>query len=68
MLATIIPSLAIWVRRLHDTDRSGWWLLLIFIPVLGAIVLFIFSVLESTPGDNSYGPNPTAPVQIAPVQ
>jgi uncharacterized membrane protein YhaH (DUF805 family) len=58
MLATIVPSLAVTARRLHDTDRSGWWLLLYFIPVLGALVLLVFMVLDSQPGTNRFGPNP----------
>jgi len=57
-LAVIIPALAVSVRRLHDTDRSGWWLLIALIPVVGAIVLLIFMVLDSSPGENQYGPNP----------
>ena len=55
--ATLVPSLALGVRRLHDTD-SGWWILIVLIPLIGAIVLLVFLVLDSTPGDNSYGPNP----------
>jgi uncharacterized membrane protein YhaH (DUF805 family) len=69
LLAVIIPSLAILARRLHDIDRSGWWILIGFVPLIGAIVLIIFAVLDSTPGTNSYGPNPkgvTAPVAPAP--
>ena len=58
VLAVLIPSLAVNVRRLHDTDRSGWWLLLGFVPLIGDIVLLIFFVLDSTPGDNRFGPNP----------
>lgn len=57
-LATLIPSLAVAVRRLHDTGRTGWWLLLGFIPLIGAIVLIVFMVLDSDPGTNEYGPNP----------
>jgi uncharacterized membrane protein YhaH (DUF805 family) len=57
-LAVILPSIAVAVRRLHDTSRSGWWVLIGFVPVLGVIVLFVFMVLDSTPGSNSYGPNP----------
>ena len=61
-LATLLPSIAVGARRLHDTGRSGWWLLIGFIPVIGAIVLIVFFVQDSTPGDNVYGPNPkTAP-------
>lgn len=57
-LAMLIPALAVGVRRLHDTDRSGWWLLLGLVPVIGAIVLLVFMVLDGTPGDNRFGPNP----------
>jgi uncharacterized membrane protein YhaH (DUF805 family) len=61
-LATLLPSIAVGARRLHDTGRSGWWLLIGFIPVIGAIVLIVFFVQDSAPGDNVYGPNPkTAP-------
>ncbi len=57
-LAVLIPGIAVSVRRLHDTDRSGWWLLISFIPCIGAIVLLVFMVQDSTPGDNQFGPNP----------
>lgn len=57
-LALLIPSIAVGARRLHDTGRSGWWLLLALIPLVGAIVLLVFTVQDSTPGDNQYGPNP----------
>jgi uncharacterized membrane protein YhaH (DUF805 family) len=57
MLAMIIPSLAVAVRRLHDSNKSGWLYLIAFVP-FGGIVLLIFFVLDSTPGDNQYGPNP----------
>lgn len=59
-LALLIPSIAVSVRRLHDTSRSGWWLLIGFIPLIGSVVLIVFFVLDSTPGDNEYGPNPKA--------
>ncbi|MHC4639223.1 MAG: DUF805 domain-containing protein [Planctomycetota bacterium] len=55
--AVLIPSLAVLVRRLHDTGRSGWWFFLSFVPV-GDIVLLIFLVQGSQQGDNQYGPNP----------
>ncbi len=58
MLATILPSLAVTVRRLHDTDRSGWWVLINLVPILGALVLLVFTVLDSQPGANRFGPNP----------
>ena len=56
--AVLIPSIAGGVRRLHDTGRTGWWLLIGFIPLIGAIVLIVFFVLDSQPGTNAYGPNP----------
>lgn len=57
-LAILIPSLAVLVRRLHDTDRSGWWILIGLIPVIGWIVLLVFVVQDSHPGQNQYGANP----------
>lgn len=57
-LAVLIPCLAVSVRRLHDTGRSGWMLLIGLIPIIGTIWLFVLMVLDSNPGDNKYGPNP----------
>ena len=57
-LAIIIPSIAVSVRRLHDIDRTGWWILINLVPIVGSIVLLVFYVLDGTPGDNRYGPNP----------
>ena len=57
-LAVIIPGIAVSVRRLHDTGRSGWWLLIACVPCIGALVLLYFLVSDSTPGDNRFGPNP----------
>lgn len=54
-LAVFLPSLAVTVRRLHDTGRTGWWVLIALVPVIGWIVLLIFMVLDSGP-DNEYGP------------
>jgi uncharacterized membrane protein YhaH (DUF805 family) len=59
-LAVLIPSLAVTFRRLHDTDRTGWWILIGLIPVIGGIVLLIFMLLDSQSGANRYGPNPKA--------
>ena len=56
-LALLIPSLAVCVRRLHDTGRSGWWLLIVIVPIV-SIVLLVFMCLDSDPGPNEYGPNP----------
>lgn len=57
-LALIIPSIAVSVRRLHDSGRSGWWLLICFVPLLGTIALIVFYCMDSEEGDNQYGPNP----------
>ncbi len=57
IFAHLIPSIAVSIRRLHDIGRSGWWYLLVFIPVAGPLVLLFFSVQDSTE-DNEYGPNP----------
>lgn len=57
-LAVMIPGLAVGVRRLHDTDRSGWWLLIGLIPLIGAIVLIVFLAQDGHPGSNQYGNNP----------
>ena len=57
-LGLFIPTLAVLFRRLHDTGRSGWWWLLSLLCGIGAIILFIFCLMDSTPGDNQYGPNP----------
>ncbi|MDR3054016.1 MAG: DUF805 domain-containing protein [Zoogloeaceae bacterium] len=60
-IGLIVPGLALAIRRLHDTGRSGWWLLLQVIPFvnsIGCIVLLVFYCLDSQPGENQYGPNP----------
>ena len=57
-LAVFIPGLALAIRRLHDTGRTGWWMLLGLIPLFGWIILLIFFVTNSQPGSNQYGPNP----------
>ena len=54
-LATIIPSIAIGFRRLHDVDKTAWWLLIALIPLVGAIVLIWFTVQPGTPGGNKFG-------------
>lgn len=60
-IAMIIPSFSVNVRRLHDTGRSGWWLLASLVPVLGSLVLVVFALQDSQPGGNAYGPDPKAP-------
>lgn len=57
-LVVLIPGIAVSVRRLHDTERSGWWLLIALVPLIGAIVLLVFMVQDSKPGQNQYGANP----------
>ena len=57
-LAIFIPALAVAFRRLHDTDRSAWWLLIGFVPLLGAIALIVFYCMDGTPGPNKFGPDP----------
>ena len=64
-LATLIPSIAVGVRRLHDTGRSGWWGLLALIPLIGTIIVVVFLCQDGQAGDNAWGPNPktSAPIQ-----
>ncbi len=59
-LALLIPNLAVTIRRLHDLDKSGWWLLTLFVPLIGAIVLIVFMCIEGTRGANRFGPDPLA--------
>lgn len=58
LAAILLPMLAAAIRRLHDTDRSGWWYLIAFIPVIGGIVLLVFLILKGTVGPNRFGPDP----------
>ena len=62
-LVLLLPSLSVQVRRLHDMNRSAWWLLLLIPPItfIGAIVLLIMSAFPGTPGPNRYGPDPLQP-------
>jgi len=61
-LAVLLPSLAVAVRRLHDTGRSGWWMFILLIPLIGVIALLIFFVQDSQDGSNEYGNNPKGTV------
>ena len=54
-LGLLLPNLALAVRRLHDTDRSGWWLLIGLIPIVGSLVLLVFYILPGTQGQNRFG-------------
>ena len=58
ILATIVPALAVLIRRLHDTSRSGWWALMLLLPFAGAIVLLVFTVEDSAKDANTYGKSP----------
>ena len=60
IFATIVPALAVLIRRLHDAGKTGWWALVGFIPFVGAIVLLVFTVTDSSPGENKYGTSPKA--------
>ncbi|HEY4201294.1 MAG TPA: DUF805 domain-containing protein [Devosiaceae bacterium] len=59
-LVHFIPALAVGVRRLHDINRTGWWLLIALVPLVGAIVLLVFYCTPSTPGPNRFGPQGNA--------
>lgn len=57
-LAVLLPSLGVAIRRLHDVGKSGWWLLIGLVPLVGGIVLLVWACTDSNPGENQYGPNP----------
>ncbi|MCZ0989251.1 DUF805 domain-containing protein [Streptomyces diastatochromogenes] len=57
-LAVLLPGLGVAVRRLHDTGRSGWWILIALIPLVGSIILIVFLATEGKSEPNQYGPNP----------
>ena len=61
-LALFLPNLAVCVRRLHDLNKSGWWVLLSFIPIIGPIVLIVWFATRGTVGANSFGEDPLAAV------
>ncbi len=54
----LVPSIAVAIRRLHDTERSGWWYLIQLVPIVGPIMLIVFCAQDSKAGANAYGPNP----------
>jgi uncharacterized membrane protein YhaH (DUF805 family) len=64
-LALLLPTLGVSVRRLHDTDRSGFWYFLSFIPFVGIIILIVWWASAGTPGPNRFGPDPKAVEQSA---
>ena len=53
-----LASLTVSIRRLHDIGKSGWWILISLVPIVGVILLLIWHIKDSEPGDNQYGPNP----------
>src|SRR5437899_1756811 len=57
-LGLLLPNLAVTARRLHDIDRSAWWILILLLPIVGAIVLFVFMCLRGTAGPNRFGQDP----------
>lgn len=59
-LAMVIPGIAVGIRRFHDTNHSAWWILIGLIPIIGVVVILVFFVMDSQPGQNQYGPNPKA--------
>lgn len=58
LLGTLLPSLGAAVRRLHDTGRSGWWILIGAVPLVGGIILLVFLASDGAPESNAYGANP----------
>lgn len=67
-IAVFLPALAVQVRRLHDIGRSGWWVFIALVPLVGAIVLFVFDVLPSENGANRYGQEPVTGSASGPLQ
>ena len=65
-LGLLLPSIGVLVRRLHDTDRSGWWALILFIPLFGAIAILVFMCLDGTNGENRFGLDPKATERLPP--
>jgi uncharacterized membrane protein YhaH (DUF805 family) len=65
--AMSIPSVASLIRRLHDTNRSGWFVLISMIPAIGPLILFAMTVTDSDPGENRFGPNPKQPSTTEPA-
>jgi uncharacterized membrane protein YhaH (DUF805 family) len=62
-LAVIVPTIAVFVRRLHDVDKAGWWYFINFVPIVGGIILLVICIPEGTQGPNQFGPDPKA-VQV----
>ena len=58
LIAIFIPGLSVFVRRLHDTENSGWMFFILLIPLIGSIWVFVLMIMDSKPGENKWGPNP----------
>ncbi|WBQ02291.1 DUF805 domain-containing protein [Kribbella sp. CA-293567] len=65
-LAILLPSIGVAIRRMHDTGRSGWWVLINLVPCVGFIVFIVFAAQEGNAGDNQYGPDPKAAERFGP--
>ncbi|MEA1063412.1 DUF805 domain-containing protein [Apirhabdus apintestini] len=59
-LLILVPTIAVMARRLHDTNRSAWWILIGLVPLIGALVLLVFFCLKGSDGENRFGPDPLA--------
>ena len=66
LIVLILPSIAVLIRRLHDTDRTGWWFWIQLLPLIGLIVILVFMLSGGDEGDNKYGPNPYGSVAPPP--
>jgi uncharacterized membrane protein YhaH (DUF805 family) len=64
-LASLLPSLAVTVRRFHDTGKSGWFILLGLIPAIGGLIVLYFMIIDSDPNSNQYGPPPSSQAAAA---
>ncbi len=62
LLALIVPSLAVGIRRLHDTGKSGWWYLIVLVPFVGGLILLVLMCIDSTRGTNQWGTSEKYPV------
>jgi uncharacterized membrane protein YhaH (DUF805 family) len=63
-LVTLLPGIAVSIRRLHDLDRTGWWILLALIPLIGWIILLIWYITKGTEGPNRFGPDPLGMISL----
>lgn len=63
-LVFLLPTITMGVRRLHDIDRTGWWMLIAFLPIVGPIVLLVFFVKNGTDGANTFGQDPKGPGSV----